>query len=59
MTGSPPMTMRPAVGGLIRPMAVRNVDLPAPLGPSSATTSPRATLSDTSFIATTSVLPEP
>ena len=37
------MTMRPAVGGLMRPMAVSKVDLPAPLGPSSATTSPRAT----------------
>ena len=31
------------VGGLIRPTAVSSVDLPAPLGPSSATTSPSCT----------------
>ncbi|OQB89289.1 MAG: hypothetical protein BWX84_02478 [Verrucomicrobia bacterium ADurb.Bin118] len=59
ITGSPPITMRPEVGGLIKPMAVRKVDLPAPLGPSSATTSPRASCMDTLFMATTSVLPAP
>ena len=53
------MWMRPEVGGLIRPMAVSKVDLPAPLGPSSATTSPRCTRSVTSRRATTSVLPLP
>ena len=40
----PPMTMRPALGGRIRPMSVSSVDLPAPLGPSRATISPRATV---------------
>ena len=53
------MWMWPDVGGLMSAMAVSSVDLPAPLGPSSATTSPRATRSVTSFIATTSVLPLP
>ena len=32
------MKIRPEVGGLINPTAVRKVDLPEPLGPRSATT---------------------
>ena len=36
MTSSPPMVMWPDVGGLMSAMAVSSVDLPAPLGPSSA-----------------------
>ena len=44
MTGWPPMAMRPAVGGLIRAMAVSRVDLPEPLGPNRPTISPRARL---------------
>ena len=59
MTGLPPMRIWPAVGGLIRPTAVKKVDLPAPLGPNSATTSPRRTVSEASRMATTSVLPLP
>ena len=58
-TGTPPMRICPEVGGLISPTAVRNVDLPAPLGPSSATTSPRRMPTEASRMATTSVWPLP
>ena len=59
ITGVPPMMIWPAVGGLISAIAVSSVDLPAPLGPSIATTSPRATCIETSRMATTSVWPLP
>ena len=59
ITSCPLMITLPEVGGLIRPTAVRSVDLPAPLGPSSAITSPCRTEKVTSRMATTSVLPLP
>jgi len=40
--------MRPSVGGVIRDRHFSSVDLPAPLAPTSATTLPRGTASDTS-----------
>jgi hypothetical protein len=53
------MVIWPVVGGLISAIAVSSVDLPAPLGPSIPTISPRATCIETSRTATTSVWPLP
>ena len=58
-TATSPIKICPEVGGLISPTAVRKVDLPAPLGPSRAMTSPRRTVIVASCMATTSVLPLP
>src|SRR5579859_8127413 len=53
------MRIRPDVGKLINPTAVRKVDFPEPLGPRSATTSPCLTLILASRRATTLMLPLP
>ena len=47
-TSSPSIRMRPAVGGYTPQMILTSVDLPAPLSPTSATTSPAWTSSEKS-----------
>ncbi len=59
ITNLPPITIRPEVGGLMSPTAVRNVDFPDPLGPNRATTSPRRIAMLALRMATTSVFPLP
>ena len=54
-TSAPQMRAVPALGGM-KPASIRMVvDLPAPLGPRKPSTSPRATVKDTS---STAVKPE-
>ena len=56
VTARPATTTRPAVAGRSPEMILSSVDLPQPLGPTSATSSPRSTAKEMSRSASTGPL---